>query len=300
MAIYSITDLEKLTGIKAHTIRMWEKRYSIITPKRTQSNIRYYDELDLKKISNVAVLNHKGYKISTISEMPSTELEGLLSEFTDGELINNDALDAFTLCILQLDEDKFLHLINKNISQSGFDETFNVLLMPLLDKMHVMWLSGAVKKVHEEFLIQIIKKKLYQQIAQLEAKPSHQIRFLLFLTSFEQQELSSIYAEYHLRKLGFKLIQLSKELNEKEVLDAIQAFEAQFLLSFVQEEKSLEFIEEIIFNTEQMNPKPVFILTGYYATMLQQDESRVRVIHSFQQLDDFVQTLIKLSDQNFK
>lgn len=171
MAIYSIADLEKLTGIKAHTIRIWEKRFGIINPKRTATNIRYYDDYDLKKITNISLLNKEGYKISAISSMPENAIEDLIANLTEVESFNSDSLDALTLSVIHLDEIKFLHIVNRNIHQLGFDSTFEELLMPLLDKLHEMWLSGSIKKVHEEFALQLIKEKLPKRSSCLKILP---------------------------------------------------------------------------------------------------------------------------------
>ena len=164
VAIYSINDVEKITGIKAHTIRIWEKRYNILPPKRTKTNIRFYDEQDLRKISNIVLLNHHGYKISEISDMQDTQIGDLVAGQIAVESFGVESLDAITLAVLQLDEQKFLYLVDTNIRQDGFDKTFDNLLLPLLDKLHILWLSGSIKRVHEEFVNTIIKRKLIDAI----------------------------------------------------------------------------------------------------------------------------------------
>ena len=175
MAVYSITDLEKLTGIKAHTIRIWEKRFNLVQPKRTATNIRFYDDLDLKKVTGIALLHNKGYKISNICNLQLNELEDLVAEHSDVSHFNADSLDALTLSILYLDELKFVHIINKHIEKNGFNITFSNMLLPLLDKLNDMWLGGSIRKAHEEFALQIIKRKIVQEINLLEYQPKDNI-----------------------------------------------------------------------------------------------------------------------------
>ena len=189
MAIYTINDIEKITGVKAHTIRIWEKRYNIVPPKRTATNIRFYSESDLRKISNIVLLNHNGYKISEISEMPEAKIDTLVASHTSVESFSIDSLDAMTLSILQLDEQKFLHLLDTNIKQDGFESTFENMLLPLLDKLHILWLSGSMKRVHEEFVNTIIKRKLIHAISNLNIpKQNESLKVICFLSSNEDQE----------------------------------------------------------------------------------------------------------------
>ncbi|MDQ3140801.1 MAG: MerR family transcriptional regulator [Bacteroidota bacterium] len=301
MAIYSITDLEKLTGIKAHTIRIWEKRYHIIAPKRTKTNIRYYNEDDLKRVSNIAVLNQKGYRISQICEMPLNEVEDLVANLSDIETFSIESLDALTLSIIHLDEIKFKHLVNKNIDQHGFEYAFDQILMPLLDKMHDLWLSGSIKKVHEEFLNVLIQRKLSNQISKLDSESNTlDIRFIIFLPPGESQELSSLYVEYYLRKNGIRLINLEDELNVRELLDAVQIYKPQFLASFINEETSKTFLNELINGFKDWEKYPTLLISGYYSDAFPQHEKYIRKIHNFEELNQFITTIIKIHLINVK
>ena len=140
-----------MTGIKAHTLRMWEKRYGIIHPRRTETNIRYYRDEDLKSILNIATLNKHGYKISAIARMSPEEIRRKIAEISDVELKKDDQLDSLTLSMLELDEHKFNAIVDKHIEQNGFEFTLLEVIMPFLDKVGLMWLTGSIKQVHEKF-----------------------------------------------------------------------------------------------------------------------------------------------------
>ena len=123
MVVYTIKDLEKLSGVKAHTLRIWEKRYNIITPKRTPTNIRYYLDEDLKSILNIALLNRNGIKISKIAQMDESAIQKKVAEITDVDESFESQLDSLTISLLELDEEKFVKLMNKNFEQRGCTET---------------------------------------------------------------------------------------------------------------------------------------------------------------------------------
>ncbi|MBK9722911.1 MAG: MerR family transcriptional regulator [Saprospiraceae bacterium] len=296
MAIYTIADLEMLTGIKAHTIRIWEKRYGLINPKRTQTNIRFYDEEDLKKLANIALLNHKGYKISLISEMQVQEIESLVANISDVEVFNKDALDALSLSILQLNEKNFTHLVNTNIHQLGFENTFNQILMPLLDKLNNMWLSGSIKKVHEEFVNRFIKKKIIHELCHLENQ-EHEINtcFLLFLPPEEKQELNLYFVELFIRKNNFRTIDLGFDLTVSDILDGIQIIKPQFLFSIVHEESSISFVEDLINGISEMEDPPILLLTGYYSNHFRDQSKFVRITEGFEELEQFIKTVKEIS-----
>lgn len=296
MAIYSIADLEMLTGIKAHTIRIWEKRYGIINPKRTQTNIRFYDDQDLKNLANIALLNQKGYKISLISEMPPQEIESLVANISDVEVFNKDSLDALTLSILQLNEKKFTHLLNTNIHQLGFEMTFNQILMPFLDKLNTMWLSGSIKKVHEEFVNRIIKKKLVHELCHLENQEQDcNTCFLMFLPPDEKQELNQYFVELFIRRNHFRAIDLGSDLNPTDILDGIQIIKPQFLFTIIHEESSIKFIEEIVACLNEIQDPPILLLTGYFSEHFSDQTKCVRITRGFEELEQFIKTLKEIN-----
>ena len=202
MAIYSIKDLEKLCGIKAHTIRIWEQRYSIVTPKRTKTNIRYYQDADLKLLLNVALLNKNGFKISKIAKMSKEEIADKVAAISEINFEYNTQLDALTISMIEMDEYKFDRIISTNIQQIGFERTVLEIIYPFLDKLSVLWLTGSVNPIQENFMSYLIRQKI---IAAIDNEPfssgKNVKKFMIYLPEGENQELSLLLMHYLLRLL---------------------------------------------------------------------------------------------------
>ena len=167
MAVYSIKDLEKLCGIKAHTIRIWEQRYDIVKPKRTKTNIRYYMDTDLKILLNVALLNRNGLKISKIAGMSQDEIARKVSEISVIDFDGDAKLDALMLSMIEMDELKFDRIVSTNIRQIGFERTMLEVIYPFLDKLSLMWLTGSIVPAQENFISNLIRQKIVVAIDSL-------------------------------------------------------------------------------------------------------------------------------------
>lgn len=234
MTVYSINDLEKLTGIKAHTLRIWEKRYALIEPKRTNTNIRYYEDEDLKKLLNIALLNRNGYKISSIAKMSQHEILEKVSDLTEVDINYDDRIDALTLSMIELDEEKFNRIIDKHIAQKGFEETLFEIVFPLLDKVSSMWMHGSMKRVHEYFLSFMIRRKIIAAIEDLHEPDSESNgkKIMIFLTNDTIYELSFILAHFLLRKRNFKVVNIGNNVLPQDILDAANLCKPDYLFTF--------------------------------------------------------------------
>jgi DNA-binding transcriptional MerR regulator len=195
MAVYSIKELEKLSGIKAHTIRIWEKRYNLIDPHRTNTNIRYYTDDDLKKILNVAVLNRQGIKISNIARLNGLELKEEIIRVTRNIHSGDTIIDSLVIAMIDLDEFKLEAITDKSISKIGFKSTVIDVFYPFLDKVGILWQSGDVNPAQEHFVSNLIRQKIIAAINQLpnsfypEAK-----KFMLLLPEGEWHEIALLFA----------------------------------------------------------------------------------------------------------
>jgi len=230
MAVYSINDIEKLCGIKAHTIRIWEKRYNIITPRRTETNIRYYLDEDLQKILNISLLNRNSYKISKIAQMSESEMKRLVSELSDVTIEKEDNLDSLMFAMLELDEYKFNKILDHNISSRGFEETMNEVVYPLMEKLSMMWVAGSIKGVHENFVANAIKRKMVVAIdSKSKEDTPNAKRALLYLPQDETHELSLLFMHFMLREMGFKIVNLGTDVPLIEVLEGQKIFKADIV-----------------------------------------------------------------------
>ena len=221
MAVYSIKDLEKLSGIKAHTLRVWEQRYSIIEPRRTKTNIRYYLDEDLKFILNIALLNKNGIKISKIARMSREEIAEKVAAISEINFEYGTQLDALTISMIEMDEYKFDRIISTNIQQLGFERTMLEIIYPFLDKLSVLWLTGSINPVQENFMSYLIRQKL---IVAIDNEPlisgKHVKKFLIYLPEGEKQELSMLFTHYLLKSRCNHAIYIGQDITLAELKDA--------------------------------------------------------------------------------
>jgi len=160
VSTYSIKDLEHLTGIKAHTIRIWEQRYDILSPKRTDTNIRYYDSTDLKHMLNIALLNNNGYKISKIAKMSQEEVFEAVLQTIDKNNNYSDQINALTVAMIDLNEAQFEKIMSTNILQIGFEDTMLNIIYPFLTKIGFLWQIDSINPAQEHFMTNLIRQKL--------------------------------------------------------------------------------------------------------------------------------------------
>lgn len=211
---FSIKDLELLSGIKAHTIRMWEKRYGVLNPQRTDSNIRTYDITGLQKILNVAFLNENGYKISRISEMNNSEVSDLVQRITTSKSNYDRAIKSLKVAMMNFDQPLFLKTYQGLTDTKTFQEIFNDVFVPLMYEIGVLWQAGTITPAHEQFISNLVKQKLFINIEKLQtSQPSRTDRvFVLFLPEEEIHDIGLYYLNYELLSYGYKVIFLGHSL----------------------------------------------------------------------------------------
>lgn len=211
MGIYSINDIEKLSGIKAHTIRIWEKRYNLFQPKRTETNIRYYTDETLKQIINIASLNNHGVKISKIAALSSDQIQQQVLELNDQKNNHQVHIDQLVIAMLDLNEAEFDKLINELTGKYGFTKTVTDVIYPFLDKIGILWTINQIHPAHEHFISNLIRQKLIAAIDTV--TPSKQTTpktFLLFLPEHELHEIGLLFYHYLIKVKGHKVIYLGQ------------------------------------------------------------------------------------------
>lgn len=214
MDAFSIKDIEALTGVKAHTLRIWEQRYALVQPKRTQTNIRYYDQDDLRKLLGVSVLLKHGRKISALSKLSSEELHQAVLHQELGVLPLDERLEALTLAMIGLDESAFRRLLSLAFDQHGVEKAMMDLIFPFFRRIGILWQSGSINPAHEHFITHIIRQKLIVAIDRFTSLGDadrdfrgpqaleRSSRFLMFLPEGEYHELGLLFAYYLLKARG--------------------------------------------------------------------------------------------------
>jgi len=229
MAVYSIRELEKLSGIKAHTIRIWEKRYNLVYPHRTQTNIRYYTDYDLKKILNVAVLNRHGIKISNIARLDESELKEEIIRVSNSTQSHENIIDSLVISMIELDDYKITGILDKSISKVGLKETVIEILYPFLEKLGILWQAGDINPVQEHFVSNLIRQKILAATDQLPNifDPAAK-KFLLLLPEGEWHEIGLLLAQYLLKEEGHEVIYLGPSVPYSDVLatGAVKEFDS--------------------------------------------------------------------------
>lgn len=224
MTKYSMNQIVTLTGIKAHTLRKWETRYSFLEPERTDTNIRFYSDGQLKKLLNISVLTRNGYRISKIDKMSEDEIHDAV---TNKLLTNNaeDEISALVLSMLEMNEVKFDNIFKSQIIKRGLLNTTVDLIYPFLNKVGVLWGINKVMPAQEHFISNLIKKRLFSIIDLLPYPKENASIIVMFLPENEYHEIGLLLAYYIARELGWKVCYLGQNVptnNIKQVVEEIK------------------------------------------------------------------------------
>ncbi len=232
MAYYSIKDLEKLSGIKAHTLRIWEKRYNLVEPKRTDTNIRFYDDHDLKKILNVALLNRNGFKISHIARYDNKEISDKINEISSTDQETETSIDNLVIAMIELDERKFEKILSRSIMQYGFEETILSVIYPFFVKIGLLWQTGAINPAQEHFISNLTRQKIIVAIdAIVDTDDNNSKRFILFLPEGELHELGLLFYYYLIRKRGHRVVYLGQSVPFEDLERVVDIKPCDYILT---------------------------------------------------------------------
>ncbi|NQW42484.1 MAG: MerR family transcriptional regulator [Bacteroidetes bacterium] len=229
-----IKDLENITGIKAHTIRIWEQRYKIFEPHRTDTGIRYYDEQQLRLILNISILNNNGFKISKIAEMSLEEIHIKCQEFSENKSQYNGQIQSLIGIMMLFDEKEFNKILSINILKIGLEETMLQLVFPLLEQIGLLWLSGSIHPAHEHFISNLVRQRLFVAIDGLVVSPtSESKKFLVFVPTGESHDLSILFANFILRSRGHQVIYLGSQMPFEDLFDIFEMHQPEFIFSII-------------------------------------------------------------------
>ncbi len=228
---YNIKDLEKLTGILAHTIRIWEKRFNLLEPRRTDTNIRYYNSADLKKLLNISILNKNGIKISRIAEMGDDEITQKVIELTSRNSEVEDQIQGLTMAMFNLDLPKFEKLLTISYINRGFENTYTEIIAPFLTKVGFLWQTGTINAAQEHFASDVIKRKLTVAIDGILANYNNlSKRFVLFLPEDELHEIGLLFAHYLIKKQHHHVTYLGQSVPMNNIDEINALHQAHYLL----------------------------------------------------------------------
>ncbi|MEY2701573.1 MAG: hypothetical protein RLY43_206 [Bacteroidota bacterium] len=247
---FSIKDLENLSGIKAHTIRIWEKRYNLLEPMRTDTNIRLYDIQNLQKLLNVVLLTKFGYKISRISKLSTIEIENFVRKVQNEKTANNHALSAFKMAMLNFDQQLFLNTYNELLSEKDFGVVFLETFIPLLEEIGILWTTNTISPSHEHFISYLIKHKI---LVNIEKHVSNKLDtsenvYVLFLPENEIHDLGLLFLHYEIVSKGNHVIYLGRSLPIEDVAELNNHFKSITFVTYLtvtpEEDNIIDYLKE--------------------------------------------------------
>jgi DNA-binding transcriptional MerR regulator len=294
---YFIKDIETLTGIKANTLRIWEQRYAILEPKRTDTNIRYYEEDDLKYIMNIAVLNSHGFKISKLAGMCREDVQKLTQEHQDKCNEFHHAIQSLSRAMTSFDEREFNRVLSIQILNAGMEATIQDVIFPFLNHIGVLWTSGSINVAHEHFVSNLLRQKLYVAIDQLGVMvhPSAD-RFLLFVPDGDNHDLGLLIASYLLRAHGQHVVFLGKSTPIDDISQIYKVHRSEIMMCSITNSMKYSTTENYVKTVAKMFPDAQFWVTGGQAMGL--DESKLpgncRIFRSIQGFTELIEARKKL------
>ena len=287
--VFSIKDLENLSGIKAHTIRIWEKRYNVLEPMRTETNIRSYDLVNLQKLLNITLLHQYGYKISVISKLPPKRIPELVNEIVSEKSAKTHAISAFKMAMINFDQRLFITTYSRLLSEKTFSEVFYDVLIPLINEIGLLWQTDTINPSHEHFISYLIKHKLIANIEKIQAlEPTKTDKiFVLYLPDNEIHELGLLYVNYELMLKGYKTIYLGQSIPLNNLLDIKKYYSDIVYVCYATVEPNKSYITNYVTEIQKqiLDNNTKLWLIGRQTENLKEDNLKnVKIFNSIEQL----------------
>jgi len=264
MGYYTIKDLQKLSGVKAHTIRVWEQRYKLLHPERTDTNIRRYSDKDLKILLNVAILNKYGLKISHICSMSEPEIKKRVLDTCQSVNDFNSDVDRLLVELIEFDEVGFKQVLYQCIDELGVKTCFEKVVYPFLQKIGILWQIGNINPAEEHLMSNVVRAVLIHETEKLKVTPNSDAKsFLLFLPENEWHEIGLLLYNYVLKNRGEKVYYLGASVPKQDMALAIQKINPDFTFSCYVNTLRTKELESFLIDLSIDFPKIEHLVTGY-------------------------------------
>lgn len=262
MHSFTIKDLENLSGIKAHTIRIWEQRYTFLKPHRTGTNIRFYSNDELKKLLNVALLNKFGFKISHIDKMNQQEINDKILSLNQLEALQDRIVNTLIQYMIDLDMEAFEEVLDDFIAAKGIEKTISQIIFPFLEKIGILWLTNHINPGQEHLVTNIIRQKLIVGIESIRSTIKINKSVLLFLPESEYHELSLLFMNYMLKNKGVTTIYLGCSIPLKDVEYLVQLKKPDYIYTHLTSVGPKFNFDKFIETLSKNFPKTPVIISG--------------------------------------
>ena len=292
---FSIKDLENLSGIKAHTIRIWEKRYNLFQPNRTDTNIRCYDLENLQKLLNVTFLYNNGYKISKISQLGEDNIPKVVKNMVAEQRDNGHVLNSFKMSMMNFDQALFFKTYNALLKEKSFREIFYEDFIPFLNEVGLLWQTDTITPSHEHFICALIKQKILVNTEKLQfSAPTNASKtFVLYLPDNEIHELGLMFLNYEILSKGYQSIFLGQSIPIFSLKDLVPLYDNIVFVSYFTVQPEKENIMAYLNEFHEMLLKDTASELWISGKMLQEiNKSNLpKTIVAFSQIDQLVQNL---------
>lgn len=254
-----MSQVEQLTGIKAHTLRVWERRFGFLIPERSETNIRYYTDSQLKKLLNIRILLKNGYRISSINVMSDTEiLENVSEILTTYDPDYQDQVGGLILSMVEMDEDAFNRIFNNQVFYLGLLKTMTELIYPFLKFIGGLWINNKAFPGQEHFISNLIRQKIIAAIDAIPTPSIHSPRLLLFLVEGENHEIGLLLSYYIAKKMGYRVYYLGQNVPMVDIPISVEIVKADLLFTIFGISKSSD-IEDILSYLLENTDKPLLV-----------------------------------------
>jgi len=235
MNLFSISQLSQFSGIKPHTIRIWEQRYNAFKPNRSDGNTRYYDDTQLRRLLNIVSLLENGHKVSSLCSMPDEDLYLMVSNLNTSEISESTEYFVSQLIAAGISYDTiyFELIFSDCVLKFGMKDAYLKVIYPMMERIGLMWATDSLPTAHEHFISNFVRQKLLAVIDSIEAPDPSSESWMLFLPENEFHEIGLLYAQLVIRLLGKKVIYLGSNLPVESVISAIDHINPKNLLMFL-------------------------------------------------------------------
>lgn len=293
---FTIKDLENFSGIKAHTIRIWEKRYNLFQPNRTDSNIRFYDVDNMLKLLNVSMLYEEGLKISKIAKLNSDEIALKVRQlvFTNG--FESQAANSFKIAMLNFDEGLFNKTYTNLLNEISFREIFLNVFIPFLNQIGLLWQVKSITPAHEHFITNLIKQKIQINIEKLQmtTPPDQKMSYVLYLPDAEIHDLGLLYLHFELCLHGKHSIYLGQSVPIDNLIDVQKVYSNLCFVTYLTVEPSTEEVESYVNQVVERilkDTKNTFWVLGPKLKDVDQSKLNFDGVKTFNSLDEVLKLL---------
>lgn len=290
---FTIKDLENLSGIKAHTIRIWEQRYSFLKPQRTATNIRYYSNHELKMLLNISLLNKYGYKISHIDRMSNEELREKTVLLTNPAAEQERIVNELIQHMVDMEMERFEEVLDQYINIRGIEKTITYIIFPFLERIGILWLTDHINPAQEHLTTNIIRQKLIVGINGINTILSLKTKMLLFLPENEHHELGLLFLQYMLKARGVKVIYLGANVPVRDLEYIVEIKKPDFIYTHLTTVMKEFNFDKFINNLKNRFPEQKVLISGLLAQTFEKKAvpGNIKFLKSFAEVTEFMSGL---------